>query len=251
VISREQRRAGPVKEILEQVLAVLNTSFHRNLGMGRNPYSVLTGKEPDRELSAKLKAEAESRRNSKLYIKGAIPEGTAVKVNMRVDGPSSVKDAIKPAQRKGYLPSYVDQVWRVRLRRGNLYWLVDKQGNRREGAVDRADLLPLPSDDPKNVWKKAETVVVRDESPPKVRIRVKAAPKTAKLAYSGPHKELISKVFKEKNITYKVVAIWKEKDEDGKLIDVGYYKRLLKSGKLQGKRYYETIDEIKGYPSVD
>jgi hypothetical protein len=26
-------------DILEQVLAVLNTSYHRNLGMGRSPYS--------------------------------------------------------------------------------------------------------------------------------------------------------------------------------------------------------------------
>jgi hypothetical protein len=36
-------------DILEQVLAVLNTSFHRNLGVGRNPYSVFTGKEPDKD----------------------------------------------------------------------------------------------------------------------------------------------------------------------------------------------------------
>jgi transposase InsO family protein len=61
------------KEILQQVLAVLNSSYHRNLGMGRSPYSVLTGKEPDKELSAKLKKEAESRRKYKLYIKGRIP----------------------------------------------------------------------------------------------------------------------------------------------------------------------------------
>jgi hypothetical protein len=102
---------------------------------------VLTGHEPDKDVSAKLKTEAESRRNYRLYIKGAIPEGTAVKVSMRVGGPSSV--ASKSGIRKGYLPSFTDEVWRVRLRRENLYRLVDKQGNRREGAVDRADLLPF------------------------------------------------------------------------------------------------------------
>jgi hypothetical protein len=64
-------------------------------------------------------------------------------------------------------------------------------------------------------------VVVRDESPPKVRIRVKAPPKPANPAYDGPHASLINKVWKEKNITSKVVAIGKEKDEDGKLVDVG------------------------------
>jgi hypothetical protein len=127
------KKSWNLPDILEQVLAVMNTSYHRNLGMGRTPYSVLTGKKPDREVSAKLKKEAESRRNYKIYEKGS----------MRVDGPSSVKDAIKSGIRKGYLPSFTDEVWRVRLRRGNLYWLVDKQGNRREGAVDRADLLPL------------------------------------------------------------------------------------------------------------
>jgi hypothetical protein len=167
-------------------------------------------------------------------LKGEIPEGTAVKVSIRVDGPSGVKDSIKSGQRKWYLPSYLDQVWRVRLRRGNLYWLVDKQGNRREGAVDRADLLPLPSDDPKDTWRKSETVVVRDKSPEKVRIRVKATPRPAKPAYDGPHKELIGKVFKEKNITYSVVAI-RKKDQDGKLIDVGYYKRLLKTNQFERK----------------
>jgi hypothetical protein len=163
---------------------VLNTSGHRNLGMGRSPYSLLTGNKPDKDLSAKLKTEAESRRNYRLYVRGAIPEGTAVKVSVRVDGPSGVKDAIKSGIRKGYLPSFTDDVWRVRLRRGNLYWLVDKQGNRRDGAVDRA-AAALPSDDPKNAWKKPETVVVRDESPPKVRIRMKAAPKPAKKVYDG------------------------------------------------------------------
>jgi hypothetical protein len=66
-----------------QHLAVLNTSFHRALGMACNPYTVLTGREPGKDLSAKLKTEAESRRNYKLYIKGSIPEGTPVKVSMR------------------------------------------------------------------------------------------------------------------------------------------------------------------------
>jgi hypothetical protein len=55
----------------------------QNLGMACNPYTVLTGREPGKDLSAKLKTEAESRRNYKLYIKGSIPEGTPVKVSMR------------------------------------------------------------------------------------------------------------------------------------------------------------------------
>jgi hypothetical protein len=216
------------------VLAVLNTSYHRNLGMGRSPYSVLTGKEPDKELSAKLKKEAESRRNYKLYIKGAIPEGAPVKVSMRVDGPSSVKDAIKGGQRKGYLPSFGDKVWRVRLRRGNLYWLVDKEGKPREGAVDRADLLALPSDSPKDSWRKPEVITVRDEPTPKETVRVRIKPPKPVKEYTGPHKELIGK-------TFKVVGIGQEEDGDGKKVDVGYYKRM---------RFYETVNELKSYTSL-
>jgi hypothetical protein len=83
-------------------------------------------------------------------------------------------------------------------------------------------LLPLPTDDPKDLWRKPETVVMRDDSPPKVRIRVKAAPKPVQPTYDGPHKELIGKVFVEGKITYKVTGIGTEKDEDGKPVDVGY-----------------------------
>jgi transposase InsO family protein len=237
------------KEILDQVLAVLNTSYHRNLGMGRSPYSVLTGKEPDQELSSKLKKEAESRRNYKLYIKGAIPEGTAVKVSMRVDGPSGVKDAIKSGIRKGYLPSFTDEVWRVRLRRGNLYWLVDKEGNKREGAVDRAELLALPSDAPKNAWRKPPTVTVDDEPtpPPKetVRIRVKAPPKPA---YDGPDKDLINKEFQENDggWRYRVIRIRTLKDGTR----VGDYRRVLRDGGLKGKTLYQTVEELRAYPPI-
>jgi hypothetical protein len=92
--------------------------------------------------------------------------------------------------------------------------LVDKQGNRREGAVDRADLLPLPSDNPKDAWRKPKTVVVaRDESPPKVRIRVKAPPKPAKPAYERSWSARCSR-----RPSYKVTGIGKEKEEDDNLV---------------------------------
>jgi hypothetical protein len=51
-----------------------------------------------------------------------------------VDGTGGVKDAIKSGIRKGYLPSFTDQVWRVRLRHGNLYWLEDKEGKPPRGS---------------------------------------------------------------------------------------------------------------------
>jgi hypothetical protein len=93
------------------------------------------------------------------------------------------------------------------MRRGNLYWLVDKTGKPREGAVDRSQLLAPPSDSPKNVWHKPETVVVRDEPPKEtVRIRVKPPSKPAKES-TGPNKELIGKTFTEKNITTKLLAL--------------------------------------------
>jgi hypothetical protein len=232
------------------VLAVLNSSYHRNLGVGRSPASVLTGKEPDRDLSAKLKTEAESRRNYKLYVKGSLPEGMAVKVSMRVDGPSGVKDSIKSGIRKGYSPSFTDQVWRVRLRRGNLYWLVDKEGNKREGAVDRADLLPLTSDAPKNAWRKPTTVTVDDEPapPPKetVRIRVKAPPKPA---YDGPDKDLINNEFQENDggWRYRVIRIRTLKDGTR----VGDYRRVLRDGGLKGKTLYQTVEELRAYPALE
>jgi hypothetical protein len=45
------------KEILNQVLAVLDTSYHRNLGMGRSPYSVLTAKSLLKDRSNILKTQ--------------------------------------------------------------------------------------------------------------------------------------------------------------------------------------------------
>jgi hypothetical protein len=164
---------------------------------------------------------------------------------MRVDGPSSVKDAIKGGIRKGYLPSFTDQVWRVRLRRGNLYWLVDKEGNPREGAVDKADLLALPSDSPKDAWRKPEVITVRDELTPKETVRVRIKPPKSVKEYTGPHKELIGKTFTEKNITYIVVGIGQEEDGNGKKVYVGYYRRMLKNEQLKGKRFYETVEESR------
>jgi transposase InsO family protein len=100
-------------DYLDQVLAVINTSFHRTLKTGRDPYSVLTGEKED-ALSERLKGVAEKRRNYQLYVKGALPEGTAVKLSLRVAGPSDVKDQIKSGIRKGYLPSYTNAVFKVR-----------------------------------------------------------------------------------------------------------------------------------------
>jgi hypothetical protein len=48
-----------------------------------------------------------------------------------------------------------------------------------------------------------------------------------------------------------VTGIGKERDPDGNIVDVAYYKRLLKTGKLQGKRYYEVVEDVKAYPAFD
>jgi hypothetical protein len=61
----------------------------------------------------------------------------------------------------------------------------------------------------------------------------------------GIHRSPRSAARKEHH--YKVVAIGQEDDGEGGKVDVGFYRRLLKSGKLSGKRYFETVDEIKSY----
>jgi hypothetical protein len=104
------RKSWANKEILDQVLAVLNTSYRRKLGMGRNAYSVLTGKEPDKDVNERIQNDSQSRRNELQGVRhgtGSLPEGTFVKVPMRVDGPSSVKDLIKGGQRESYSPSNI------------------------------------------------------------------------------------------------------------------------------------------------
>jgi hypothetical protein len=81
--------------------------------MVRNPCIVLTGKEPDKALSAKLKTEAEPHRNDKFYVKGPKPEVRRRRSACGWMVPSSVKDAMTSGPRKG-LPSFNDEVWRVR-----------------------------------------------------------------------------------------------------------------------------------------
>jgi transposase InsO family protein len=89
--AKSTRRSWSKKDILDQVLAVLKT-YHRNLGMGRSPYSVLTGKEPDKDLSNKFKTEAESEKELQALRERCttVPTGTYAKVSMAVDGPKLV-----------------------------------------------------------------------------------------------------------------------------------------------------------------
>jgi hypothetical protein len=103
-----------------------------------------------------------------------------------------------------------------------------------QGAVDRADLLALPSDNPKNAWRKPETITVDDEPPPNhretARVRVKAP---AKPAHDGPDKDFIGKEFVEYEggWRYRVIRIRTRKDGTR----VRDYRQVLKDGGLKGK----------------
>jgi transposase InsO family protein len=243
-------RASSWPAHIQQAMATINASWQRLL-KGKTPFEILTG-EKDEELAQRLRDQADQRRNTRFYVRQALEPGTPVRLSLRIVGTSQEKSALKSGiGRKGYQDNWgVDQVYIVDKRRGNFYKLKTKNGKTVEGSFDRSDILKLPTSDPASIYRREEPEP--EERPaPVVRIRVKAAPKPAKPAYQGVHKALLGKIFKDKNITYKVTGIGKEKDQNGDLVDVAYYKRLLRSGKLQARRYYEVVEDVKAYRSIE
>jgi hypothetical protein len=105
-------------------------------------------------------------------------------------------------------------------------------------SLDRwADLLlPLPSDNPKNAWRKPEVVTVEDDEPPppkKETVKVRSTRRPS-LHMTGPI--MLGVVVQENppnGYVHKVVGIGSEKGEKS-----GVLSSTSQSGKLTGSRLY-------------
>lgn len=85
-------------ELVPEAVRVVNTSWQRITRA--SPQQVLHGKGDQQQVINSISSEGRKRKTTTLYDDQVLSEGDYVRVSMRADGPSSIKNMIKAGTRK-------------------------------------------------------------------------------------------------------------------------------------------------------
>jgi hypothetical protein len=151
--------------VLPDAIDVIRNSWQRLL-KGKTPLEVFMG-EDDGTIRERLRNEAESRRNTRLYTKRTFQPGDKVRLSLRVSGDSKVQSMIKQGIYKSSRQQWSDKIYEVDRARGYYYKIKGL-----DGQFDPADLLLVPDGKADPYPRDA----AQADAPPVSRERRRAAP---------------------------------------------------------------------------